>query len=177
MARNAKSVVEIGSRGVYRWLTTSREFLDPLLAACPQAVLNKHLAVTSLDSGLPVLNEHQRASGWENRNGIAYSPKLQSVQDLPHDGYDEWYIFQSPADLGQVWQGDVFDAPLRSGSVAVFVNFSGFSLHDPGMLPLFDLFWTQLELIRPESFIADGDFLNFVSRDRELFAAVCAALA
>jgi hypothetical protein len=84
MATNAKSVVETGSRGAYRWLTTSRESLNPLLAACPQAVLNKYLAVTSLDSGSPMLNEHQRAAGWENRNGIAYSPKLQSVQDLPH---------------------------------------------------------------------------------------------
>jgi hypothetical protein len=76
-----------------------------------------------------------------------------------------------------VRQGNVFDAPLQSGSVAVFVNFGGFNLHDPGIQPLSDLFWTQLESIRPESFIADGDFLNFVSRDQELFAAVCAALA
>jgi hypothetical protein len=177
MARNAKPVVETGSRGAYRWLTTSRESLNPLLAACPQAVLNKYLAVTSFDSGQLVLNEQERAAGWENHNGIAYSPRLQSLQDLPHDGYDEWYIFQSPADLGQVWKGDVFNAPLQSGSIAVFVNFSGFSLHNPGTRTLFDLFWTQLESIGPESFVADGDLLNFVSRDQELFAAVCAALA
>jgi hypothetical protein len=177
MARNAKSVVETGSRGAYRWLTTSRESLHPLLDACPQTVLNKYVAVTSLDSGPLVLHEEERAAGWENRSGIAYSPKLQSVQQLPQAGYDEWYIFQSPADLGQVWQGDVFDAPLPSGSVAVFVNYGGFSLHNPGMQRLLDLFWTQLESIRPESFVADGDLLNFVSRDQELFAAVCAALA
>jgi hypothetical protein len=61
---------------------------------------------------------------------------------------------------------------LQYGHVANFVNFGGFSLHDPVLQDLADLFWKQLEAIRPESYIADGDFLNFVSCDRELFAAV-----
>ena len=39
-----------------------------------------------------------------------------------------------------------------------------------------DLFWMQLELIQPESFIADGSLLNFVTCDGQLFATVSAAL-
>ena len=64
---------------------------------------------------------------------------------------------------------------MQTGQVAAFVNFGGFSLHDPDMQPLADLFWTQLELIQPESFVADGDLLNFVTCNEQLFASVYAA--
>jgi len=43
------------------------------------------------------------------------------------------------------------------------------------MQDLIDLFWARLEQVRPESFIADGDFLNFVTCDSVLFTAVYAA--
>jgi hypothetical protein len=176
MAKNAKSAVATGSRGAYLWLTASKQCLDSLLGACPQVVLDRYLAVTSLDSGPLMLSEEEIGAGWESRNGIAYSPKIQSVEKLPHEGYDEWYVFKSPAELGQLVQGNLFEAPFQSGQVASFVNFGGFSLHDPAMQALVDLFWMQLESIHPESFVADGDLLNFVSCDQELFAAVCAAL-
>lgn len=39
------------------------------------------------------------------------------------------------------------------------------------------LFWQQLDSIRPESFIADSDaFLTFVSRNEDIFVAVCNAM-
>ena len=172
MARNEKSELKTGSHGAYLWLTTSKECLDSVLAACPHAVLHKYLAITSLDSGSVRLNDEEKQLGWESRNGIAYSPEIQSVEKLPHEWYDEWYVFKAPTDLGKLWQGNVFEVPLQYGHVATFVNFGGFSLHDPVLQDLADLFWKQLEVIRPESYIADGDFLNFVSCDRELFAAV-----
>jgi hypothetical protein len=176
MATNAKSTMATGSSGAYQWLTTSKHDLGSLLAACPQAVLDKYLAITSFDSGSLVLNQEETASRWESRNGIAYSPKIQSVEKLPQGGFDEWYVFNAPADLGQLFQGNVFERPLRAGNVAAFVNFGGFSLNNLAVQALVDLFWPQLESIHPESFIADGHFLNFVSRDHELFAAVRTAL-
>jgi hypothetical protein len=169
--------MKTGSRGAYLWLTASQERLDSLLEACPQAVLNKYIAVTSFDSSPLVLSEEEIASGWESRNGIAYSPKIQSIGQLPHEGYDEWYVLKSPANLGQLFQGNLFKAPSLTGQIATFANYGGFSLHDSAMQALVDLFWTQLESIHPESFIADGDLLNFVSRDQELFAAAFKALA
>jgi hypothetical protein len=103
------------------------------------------------------------------------------VQDTECAGFDEWYVLESPLDLGQVWKGNsVFEAPLNRGQVSVIDNFLGFSLHDPSvqaMQALADLFWKQLECIHPESYIADGEpYLNFVSRDQLLFAAVRQAL-
>jgi len=93
---------------------------------------------------------------------------------LPHEWYDEWYVFQTPPELGKLWSGNIFEAP-QSGYVATFVNFGCFNLFDPEMQDLIDLFWARLEQVRPESFIADGDFLNFVTCDSVLFTAVYAA--
>jgi len=165
-----------GSNGAYQWLTTERE-LDLLLQVRPEAVLGKFLAVTSIDSGFLLVDEKLRSAGWESRKNIAYSPRIRSVERLPHGGYDEWYVFETPVDLGEVFQGNVFEAPLQPGQVSVFVNYGGFTLHDTGMRSLVDLFWKQLEWINPESYLAEGsEYLTFVSRNRDLFMAACEAL-
>jgi len=177
MARDKKSKLEIGTTGEYQWLTATKESIDSILSACPQVVLDKYLAITSLDSGPVALSEEELNLGWESRNCIAYSKKIQSIEKLPHEWYDEWYVFNTPTDMGKLWEGNVFDVPLQRGAVATFVNFGDFCLQDPdpARQVLADLFWTQLEAVRPESYIADGDFLNFVSCDKLLFEIVRAA--
>ena len=180
MANTNPLIWATGSHGSYQWVTTDQHDLDTLLELCPQALLGKYIAVTSLDSGPLRLNETEISSGWQTRNDIAYSPRIESVEKLAHGecgGFDEWYVFKAPADLGRVSQGNIVEAPLQPGLVAVFVNFGGFAFHAPGgMQPLVELFWTQLEWIQPESYIADGNLLNFVSRDESLFEAVHQAL-
>jgi hypothetical protein len=168
--------METGSRGDYFWLTSADKTLDDLLMSCPHVVLGKYVAVTSFDSGSLVPNEEEVSGGWTSRAGIAYSAKVESVEKLPHDLYDEWYVFKSPTHLGNLFYGNVFEASMQTGQVAAFVNFGGFSLQNPEFQPLADLFWMQLGLIQPESFIADGGLLNFVTCDEQLFVAVCSAL-
>jgi len=168
-----------GTHGEYQWLTTGEHDLDTLLRACPQAFLGKWIAVTSLDSGPLVLNADEKSSGWKSRNGIAYSPEVWSPHEsLPHGecgGFDEWYVFENPTDLGAVVHGNVFEGSLAVGQVRVFVNFGTFGLH--AVNDLVERFWDQLPLIRPESYVADGDYLNFVSRNKDIFGMVCTALA
>jgi hypothetical protein len=53
----------------------------------------------------------------------------------------------------------------------VFVNYC-YSLHQPEMKDLATLFWQQMARIRPESYVADNDYLNFVSMNKTLFASV-----
>ena len=174
-----------GSHGPYRWLTAGQHDLDTLLQRCPQALLGKYIAVTSLDSGPMALTSEEERAGWQSRNEIAYSPKIQSVRDcrterLPGGecgGFNEWYVFDSRFDLGQLWHGNVFEAPMTPGHVSTFVNFSSFVLHNPEMSDLVSLFWKQLDWIQPESYIADGVLLTFVSRDEQLFATVHNALS
>lgn len=67
-----------GSHGEYRWLTTDKHDLDTLLRVCPQAVLGKRIAVTSLDSGPLRLNADEVSAGWLTRNDVAYSPRIES---------------------------------------------------------------------------------------------------
>jgi hypothetical protein len=177
---NTNPASTTGSHGAYLWLTTGQHDLDSLLRVCPQALLGKYIAVTHQDSGPLIPTEGERQAGWRSRNEIAYSSQIESAGRLPHGecgGFDEWYVFKFPIDLGQIWHGNVFEAPLTSGQVSTFVNFLGFALHNPEIEDLTSLFWKQLDWIQPESYIADGDlFLTFVTRDADLFAAVRKAL-
>jgi hypothetical protein len=181
MAINDSSVrVTTGAHDEYEWLTTRPESIRTLLRACPEVVLGKYVAITSFDSGPLPLNEDDKSLGWESRRGVAYSPKIQSVEKLPFENYGEWYVFSSAFELGQVTATNVLKAPLPPGDIAAFVNYGGFRVHAqdvPEMQDLIELFWRQLELIHPESYIADGDLLNFVSRNKDLFASVRKAFA
>jgi hypothetical protein len=90
---------------------------------------------------------------------------------LPRAEYDEWYIFGGPSDLGTSHLGEnVFEVPQEQGHVSVFVNY-GFALHPPERI-LATLFWPQMARIRPESYVADNDYLTFVSANKTLFANV-----
>lgn len=164
-----------GTRDSYHWLSTTEHGISNLLAVCPTVVLGKYLAVTSCDSGPLPLDDVQKLGGWEQRGGIAYSPRIESLDMVPaHDLYDEWYIFGVPFDLGIIRQGNIFDHPISLGHVEVFVNFYGFSLDAPEVQDLVSRFWRQLEWIRPEAYVAQGDygFMTFVTREAELFATV-----
>jgi hypothetical protein len=45
-------------------------------------------------------------------------------------------------------------------------------LDRPEVKDLASLFWQQIEWIHPESYIADGNYLHFVSANKTLFATV-----
>jgi hypothetical protein len=179
MATKPSSPLTTGTHGAYYWLTTSEHELDDLLTLCPTVVLGKYLAVTSFDGGSLTLDDAEKLAGWETRGGISYSACVLSVETLPpRGGYDEWYVFGTRVDLGGLGKGNVFEARLLPGQVEVFVNFSdGFDLRRTGIGDLADLFWRQLEWIRPESYIADGgSYMTFVTSEGSLFAAVQRAL-
>lgn len=167
-------MLTVGSQGLYEGLVTDQPF--DVLQICPEVVLGKYVAITSIDSGPLVPTDKERAAGWESRGQIAYSPRVESVDSLPRAGWDEWYIFASPADLGTSHLGEnVFEVPRGPGQVSVLVNYC-FALHRPDNESLATLFWEQIRWIRPESYIADSDYLNFVTMDKTLFASVRAAL-
>jgi hypothetical protein len=175
-----------GSRGPYRWLVTQQDDLSTLIKSCPQSLAGKYIAVTSLDSGPKILTDDEKGLGWDTRNEIAYSPRITLSEDgylkgvrAGHcAGYDEWYVFDSPHDLGALCHGNVFESDLPAGKIWTFVNYdAGFALHNPEMSCLTSLFWKQLEWTQPESFIADSAaFLTFVSRNESIFVAICNAL-
>jgi hypothetical protein len=161
----------VGSQGSYEWLVTDENF--DLLELCPEIVLGKYVAVTSIDSGQLMPTDKETAAGWQSRAKIAYSPKIENSQDLPRDGWDEWYIFTTPMDLGTSHLAEnIFEVPQEQGHLSVLVNY-GFALHPPERARhLADLFWPQMARIRPESYVADNDYLTFVSMNKTVFAHV-----
>jgi len=176
MSDNSNALPDLmtGSRGKYRWLTSTRHTIDNLLALCPELVFGKYLAVTSSDSGPLQLSELPHDSGWQSRNGIAYSPQIVSLDLLPpHDLYDEWYVFQKQTDLGALGQGNIFEAPLSAGQVETFVNFGSF-VFEPIMSDIEKLFWQQLEWVRPYAYISEIDScrLTVVCSNETLVAAI-----
>jgi hypothetical protein len=124
-------------------------------------------------SGVLVPTEEEMTTGWESRLKIAYSPKIQNVLGLPRAGWDEWYIFNTPTDLGTSHLAEnIFEVPQDHGHVSVLVNYY-FALDPPERSKDFaTLFWAQLARIRPESYVADNDYLTFVSTNKTLFASV-----
>ena len=161
--------------------------MGTLLRLCPDVLIGRHLAITSLDSSALAPTDKQRTAGWDVRGGIGYSPLIDSVDDLPFQihgseapGFDEWYVFEAPNDLRAVIIGNPFVEQLKPGRLMVFVNYPDFVLHDPdpARQSLAEMFWDQINWIQPESYIADGQHcLTFVSRNVRLFESVRARLS
>ena len=165
--------LETGYRNGYEWLITDHD-LSEFLQLCPDTILGKYIAVTADDSGPMTLLDAEMAGGWTQANAIAYSPRLLQVDGLPHQGcghFHEWYVFETPIILGTLFTGNVFEAAMEPGKVAVFVNYLSSRVNADDEVAR--LFWKQLAWIRPESYLADGDAqLTFVSWNSELFSRV-----
>ena len=155
------------------------------LALCPWVVKGKHLAITAVDSGAFAPSESDRAAGWTTSGDIAYSPRLESLEALPDgsccrgcSGCDEWYLFATaPGPLGAICGANIFEIPIARPNVFQFINFVGFRISDPRMDAISDLFWKQMEWIRPVSYLGDGNRgLVFVSSDEDCFSRVCDVL-
>src|SRR3954452_2942757 len=142
-----------GTRHGYYWVEWQDEFLSDLLSVFPQLVLGKCLVNTAFDSGTLNLSPEELGEGWFKHGKLAVSPPITDVW-IPHDQFDEWYVFDSPT---------TFD------ECEVFVNYSGFSLHDPAFGEFQERFWRQLARLAPESYVAEGDNLICVTRDLNLF--------
>ena len=150
-----------GKHGIYQWLEVADSYPWDLLQAAPKIVQGKYLSITSYDSGPLPLAPEDLKQGWSQHGALAVSPCIRSLDLLPGDQFDEWYIFPEPTP---------FD------DYKVFVNYSGFSLLFPEYLPLQEQFWTQVERLAPESYFAEGDRTLWVTRNRPLFAKVCKPL-
>jgi len=167
-------MLTVGLEANYEWLVTDQQV--DLLQLCPEVAIGKYIAITSIDSGALVPSANEAAAGWQARGKIAYSPKIMNVEDVPREGWDEWYIFDRPADLGTSHLGEnIFEAPQAQGHLNVFVNYC-LALHRSETKELATLFWQQIARIRPESYVAENDYLNFVSANKALFTSVHSAI-
>ena len=116
--------MKTGTHGPYKWLEADHD-LHEFLSLCPGAIVGRHIAITAVDSGSFSPSEDDRAAGWTDTVGIAYSPRLESVAMLPLDcccrkcyGFDEWYIFGTePTPRGSICHANVFETALAFPNV------------------------------------------------------------
>ncbi len=163
-----------GKQGEYFWIEWSDLSLSNIIELCPEIVLGHHVAITAFDSGPLALSSDERLAGWEMIGDVACSPRISAANQLPLGEYDEWYVFAERQPLGEH---------------EVFVNYCGFSLTDTELMvqkldPTWckesavelagvcraqqERFWNQLGLIRPESYLAEGDFAICVTRNEAI---------
>lgn len=172
-----------GKHDDYSWVVSSTHGLDHVINTCPEILLDHYLAITAFDSGAIEPSPEEQELGWFATAGVMFSPKLRSVVGLPHDGYDEWYVFEKPT---QFVPDDVF------------VNYGGFTLEDAervlerlgtstdlvGQRAFIDvcrdrlnLFWRELNRVGPETYLAEGDLLVVACRSPRLMDAILVAVA
>ncbi len=142
--------------------------IGDLLCRCPSVLLGKHVAIPTRDGGPLVLSEDEVRAGWHEAGGVAYSPRLSSLVDVPSAEYEELYVFTHPTVLGKVEQ---------------FVNYYGFSLRDPApgqcdweqfLREVQERFWNTMESSGAESYVAEGDVFLFVTANAQAYSVVSA---
>lgn len=145
---------------VVEWSDDLDQSLWKFVSQFPEVVLGKRVAITSFDSGPLVPSQDEYANGWEKRGDVAISPVVESIEDVPSAGFDEWYVYSS----------EVSNAPTQS-----FVNYSGFAPLDEASAQVDD-FWTQVVNCQPLHIIGEGDpTMFFATRDQAVFEKVCSS--
>ena len=165
-------LLQAGSVNGYQWLVSDDREFD-VLEHSSDLVLGKYVAITSFDSGPLQLTEEQKLAGWVSQGDIAYSPAIQNVDMVPREYFSEAYIFSAPTNLGMLAdpKGNIFESEMQPGQVHTFVNFD-FGFHDPGYAKLTHMFWQQLGWMKAESYLAENDYLVFVTANARVFASV-----
>lgn len=149
-------IMTSGRHNDYYWIEWHGVMLYTLLHRLPDIVLDRYLINTSFDSGRLTLSDEERQQGWHSDGWLTYSPRINDVQSLPYHQFDEWLVFPNPTEL-DAWEP--------------FVNYAEFSLVDTryDYDEIREELWRRMENVRPESYLAAGDRLIYITIRRELF--------
>ena len=149
-----------GHHQTYYWIEQPDGHFSNLATEFPELFLGCYLINTCIDSGPFKLSGAELDRGWQKHGNLSISPRITNVTEIPHDQFDEWYVFQT------------LPAITVFNRTQVFVNYGGFSLNSPIVNDLQQKFWHQLEGIMPEAYVAEGDNLLFVTKNLEMFNKV-----
>jgi hypothetical protein len=133
--------------------------LDDLLQSYPELVVDRFLVNTSFDSGFLTLAESEVRDGWRMVARLAHSPRIQSIEQVPHDQFDEWLVFEES---------------VQVGAFETMVNYLKFSPIDFDWEEKLETFWEQVVRLHPLHVLAENEGLYLVSRDEKLVKRIIA---
>jgi hypothetical protein len=165
-----------GRHGNYYWIEFSANTFDlyTLLKNHANVLIGKYLAVVCFDSGPLRLTNEEKIMGWQEKNEIAYSPKLTQnhIGELFYEQHDQWCLFDSPTEFKSMTsyvnygnfslvskESELTNADPTWDKVAIKKNIE---FHEQ----LVAAFWEEMLIIDPLNFIADGDNFIFVSKNK-----------
>jgi hypothetical protein len=73
--------------------------ISDLWGRFPDLVVGRYLVNTSYDSGFLTLSDSELQDGWHMVGRLAHSPQIRSTDQIPHDQYDEWLVFDHPVQV------------------------------------------------------------------------------
>jgi len=145
---------------VFDWPARRDLFISHLWERFPDLVIGRYLVNTSFDSGSLTLSESEAAAGWHKIGELTHSPKITEFEEIPHDQYDEWLVFEQAVDV------QAFET---------LVNYGGFSPIDFSWEEKLELYWRQVLQLKPLHIIAENDAVYLVTRDASVVARVMKA--
>jgi hypothetical protein len=166
-----------GSRDGFEWLSlgTRHALLGSLLETIPEVVVGHFVAVNSFDSSPITPNDDEKALGWFCDGEVLWTSRIADPQILPRGGYDEWYVLDSQTKLPRLERlvnHPAFTPAIEDWAALLRDNPSLDPQPDRHLVRLLELFWQQMRQVDPISYVAEGDCLNFATRDRVVFTRV-----
>ena len=119
----------------------------------PDLVIGRYLVNTSFDSGFLTLSDSEQQDGWRMIGKLAHSPPIRSTQEIPHDQFDEWLVF---------------DQPVQVTEFESMVSYTSFTPIDFAWEEKRERFWEQIGQLQPLHVIAVNDGVYLLSKDGEL---------
>jgi hypothetical protein len=142
---------------VLDWLGDPDFTITALWLQFPDLVIGKHLVNTSYDSGFLTLSPSDLQDDWRMVGRLAHSPQIRTTDQIPHDQYDEWLVFDQPVQIEE------FDT---------MVNYCGFTPIDFDWEEKLERFWEQVIRLKPRHVIAENDGVYLLSRDEDLIRRI-----
>jgi hypothetical protein len=130
--------------------------------------VGKHLVITAFDSAKIIAVEQESLRAWRVEGSALYVPPPADLLEIPYEVFSEWFIFTA--------------APGQQ-KLESFIGSNWFTL-GPCLSANADratqweikrtqrAFWQLLESANPESYLACGTRLMFVTRNDAYFTAV-----
>lgn len=161
-----------GVHGDFRWLESGAHRIQDVLRHCPGLIDGKALAITAFVSGPLLPSEEDAQRGWRLKGSVLNIPAGEAPARIPHHVFKEWYIFPSTV-------------PDRD--FPVFADYDWFTLGPAianraqansrwDLRRIQRMFWQLMESAQPESYLAYGNRLLFVTRNAAFFSCVLKGL-